>query len=416
MTGRLSLRLSVFAAFAVALLALAAWSPAARALNGRFLVDGGAEYARSLRVTAADAGWTPFFRPGVVVWDGGSIIAGHGADPGYEFPVQTLAVVPKACQSLVSSTGSAKIADMLADAPFEVDVHYNPYADLNVCVVLAGGGDFRLGASAASIYSSLRSYCEQRRAVGFRVVVLSVLPSNRPQTFEATRLAYNTMLRAQWPKFADGLVDVAADPRIGDFGDELDTQFYLTDQLHLTNAGNAVMAAVAAPVLRGMPWFSSRVELRLRDAAGEWGAWRPWIARSSLWLEDFQGEHVVEAEYRLNGGQPVAVADTIFLDTQRPAPRTLQNIVVRRGKKMGLRYELDDAEPCGPTGIATIQIKTGSGHVVKTIVCRDVPVNQPQAIVMRCTLPKGAYRWVIRARDTAGNPEGVPGRGLLTVR
>jgi hypothetical protein len=416
MTGRLSLRLGALAVLAVGLFALAVWPAAARALNPRFLVDGGAEYTRGTRVSAGDSGWTPFFRPGVVVWDGGSIVAGHGADPGWEYPVQTLAVVPRACQSFVSSTASAKIADMLADAPYEVDVHYNPNADLNVCVVLAGGGDFRMGASAASIYRALRDYCEQRQAAGFRVVVLSVLPSNRPETFEATRLAYNTMLRTGWSQFADGLADLAGDPRIGDFGDELDGQFYLTDQLHLTNAGNAVMAAVTAPVLGELPWYSTRVEVRLRDAAGEWSDWRPWSAQSSVWLEDYQGEHVVEIEYRVDGGAPVAAADAIFRDTVRPAARALRDSIARRGRKVALRYQVDDLEPCGPTSTVTIQVKTASGYTLKTWVRRAVPVNEPQAHVFTCWLPRGSYRWSVRARDTAGNADTGPGKGVLRVR
>ena len=124
--------------------------------------------------------------------------------------------------------------------------------------------------------------------------------------------------------FADGLVDIAADPRIGDTGDELDGQFYLSDQLHLTNAGNAVMASVAAPVLCAQPWTSARCELRLRDAAGEWGAWRPWAAQTTLWLDDYQGEHVVEAEYRLDGGPAVPASDSVFVDSVRPEPRVLR--------------------------------------------------------------------------------------------
>lgn len=416
MNGHLSLRLGVLAVIVAGLCALAAWPPAARALDHRFLVDRGAEYTRGPRVTVGDAGWTPFFRPAVVVWDGGSIVAGHGADTGYEYPVQTLALVPRACQSFVSSAPSARIADMLADAPAEVDARYDPYADLNVCLVLAGGGDFRRDASAASIYSSLRDYCQQRRAAGFRVVVLSVLPSNRPETFEATRLAYNAMVRATWREFADGLADLAGDSRIGDLGDESDRQFYLSDQLHLTNAGNAVMAAVTAPVLDGLPWLSARASMRLRDAAGDWSDWRPWRAQSSVWLGDYQGEHVVEAEYRLDGGEPVAASDTIFLDTLRPTARALRNAIVRRGKKVALRYRVDDTEPCGPTSTVTIQLKTRSGHTLKTWVRRGVAVNEPQALVFTCRLRRGAYRWVVRARDTAGNPDTGAGKGLLRVR
>jgi hypothetical protein len=404
------------AALAVALCALAAWAPAARALEPVFLVNAGETYTRGMRVTVGDAGWTPFFNPGVVVWDGGSIVAGHGADPDFRFPIQTLSLVSRACQSFISSSPGARVADMIEDGPLEVDAHFDPEADLNVCVVLAGGSDFRAGITAASVYESLQAYCEQRHAAGFRVLVLTVLPCHRTETFEVTRLAFNAMVRDGWHEFADGLVDLGADARIGDAGDEYDTQFYLTDQLHLTNAGNAVMAGLTAPVLNDQPWLSVRCELRVRDAAGDWGEWRPWSAMTSLWLGEYQGEHVIEAEYRVDGEAPVAVSDTIFLDTVRPETRVLRNAVVRRGKTAVLRYRVDDAQPCGPTSMVVLTLETRSRRVLRTFVHGKVPIGRPMTQSFTCTLPKGSYRWSVQARDTSGNRASVPDEGKLTVR
>ena len=366
-------------------------------------------------MTAGDEGWTPFFRPAVVVWDGGSIISGHGADPGYEFPTQTLAVLPHVCRSYVSATGGAVIADMLADAPVEVDARYRADADLDLCVVLAGGGDFRKGLTAAEVYQSLKTYCRGRRAAGFRVVVLSVLPFSAPVTFEATRLAYNTLLRDTWPQFADGLADIASDPRIGDAGDNLDRQFYGSDGLHLSNAGYAVMAGVTAPVLDAQPWLSARCELRLREADGEWGDWRPYAAATTIELPEGEGPRLIQAEYRLGGGAPVGVADEIFVDTVRPAPRALRDVVARRGRMVRLPFRVDDEQPCGPTCTAMVQVTTPGGRVLRTFVRRLVPVGRA-ASVRFSGLGRGAYRYVVTARDTAGNPQSVAGSARLVVR
>lgn len=415
MSDRWPLRIVVLMALVVSLCVLGAWAPAAHALSRRFVLNDGDAYTRFVRVRAGDSGWSPFFRPGVVVWDGGSIIAGHGADQGFEFPGQTLAMVPRVVQSYVSSSPSAKIADMLAEAPLEVDARYDAEADLNVCVVLAGGGDFHVGATAASVYKALRTYCLQRRAAGFSVVVVSVLPSSRPETFAAARMAYNAMLRSGWDDFADGFADVAADRRIGDDGDQLDRQFYLSDELHLTNAGNAVMAAVTAPVLCDLPWRSADCEMRVRDVPGSWSEWRPYVAQSNVWLDDTQGEHLVQAEYR-SGGETVSTSDTIFLDTVRPTPRVRRNAAVRRGGRAALRYQVDDAEPCGPTSTVTIQLRTTSGRVLRSWVQRLVPVNEPAAVSFACRLPRGSYRWTVRARDTAGNADAGAAVGRLTVR
>ncbi len=407
-------RTAAVAALALAVVALTAASPAF-ALTPRFAVNGGAAYARGLRATVGDAGWSPFFRPGVVVWDGGSIIAGHGADRGYEFPVQTLAVVPRVCRSYVSYASGARIADMLAEAPAEVDARYDARADLNLCLLLAGGGDFRAGVSAAAEYAAVRTYCLERRAAGFRVVVLTVLPTDRSETFDVARLAYNAMVRDNWPEFADGLADIAADPRIGDSGDELDRQFYKADARHPNNAGNAVMAAVTAPVVAAQPWVSARCELRLRDLPGEWSAWRPYAAATTLQLGDYQGVHQVEAEYRLDGGVPVATSDAIFVDTVRPVSRGLRDVVVRRGRTAVLRYRVADADPCGPTATVVVNVTTARGGVVKTFF-RRVPVGAARTIAFTCTLPKGSYRYVVRARDAARNPELVAASARLTVR
>ena len=400
----------------MALLAGLALAPVAGALVARFQVDDGAAYSRGLRVTAGDHGWSPFFSPAVVVWDGGSIIVGHGADPGYEFPTQTLALVPRVCRSYLSYDPGATIADMLAEGPGEVDARHQTAADLNLCVVQAGGGDFRDGAAAADVYVALKSYCAARRAAGFRVVVLTILPASDPVTFEATRLAFNGMVRGSWKTFADGLVDIAADPRIGDPGDNLDRQFYTQDALHPNDAGNAVMASVAAPVLQEQPWLSARCELRIRDGAGEWGDWRPYAALSTLWLTPAEGVHVVQAEYRLDGGTPVAATADIFVDTVRPTPVALKGVVVRRGQVARLPFRVDDAQPCGPTCTAVVTVTTRGGRVLRTFVCRRVPIGRAAAVTLTGGLARGRYRFVVAARDTAGNPQSVTGSASLTVR
>lgn len=403
-------------ALSLVLLAAAVLAPAAGALTAQFVVNDGDTYTHSSRVVAGDGGRSPFFSPAVVVWDGGSIIAGQGAAAGFEFPAQTLALVPRVCRSYVSYAGRARIADMLTEAPLEVDARYRATADLNVCVAQAGGGDFRVGALAADVYASLRSYCERRRAVGFRVVVLTLLPSSTPVTFEAARLAFNTMVRDTWQEFADGLADIAADGRIGDTGDNLDRQFYALDARHPTSAGNAVMASVAAPVLGGLPWSSARCEMRLRDVAGEWGDWHPYTASRTLTLAGGDGRHLVEAEYRLDGGEPVRASDTIFVDTVRPTATALRDVVARRYRRTVLRYRVDDLAPCGPTATAIVSVKTTHGRVLKRYVRYGVPLGEALSVAFTCRLPKGSYRYVVTARDAAGNAQSAAGSARLTVR
>jgi len=398
------------------LLSAAALPPAANALGSKFSINDGAAYSRYSRVTVGDGGWSPFFEPGVVVWDGGSIIAGHGADPGYEFPAQTLGLVPRVCTSSVSATGSAVIADMIADAPREVDALHGDYADLNLCLVHAGGGDFRRNAGVDYVHGSLQEFCQGRRAAGFTVVVLTVLPSSVPATFEASRQAFNDLVRDTWPSFADGIVDIAADPRIGDPLDNLDQKFYQADALHLNNAGNAVMAGVAAPVVNALAWRSATCEMRVRDAGLAWSAWRPYVARSTWEFPVGDGPRTVEAEYRDGFGASVVVWDSIRVDTVRPTTVALKSVRVRKNKKAKLPYRVVDPQPCGPTATVVVTVTNRAGAKVKTFTRRKVPIAVAQSVSFVCRLPKGAYRYAVTARDTAGNPQSVIGSARLIVR
>ena len=87
--------------------------------------------------------------------------------------------------------------------------------------------------------------------------------------------------------------------------------------------------------------------MRLRDGAGEWGDWLPYAASKTATLTVGDGPRIVEAQYRLDGGEPVAVADEIFIDTVRPIPLALRDVVVRRGRLATLRYRVDDPAPAG---------------------------------------------------------------------
>ena len=398
------------------LLLAAALPPVAGALGSRFSINGGAAYSRSLRVTLGDGGWSPFFEPGVVVWDGGSIIGGHGLDDGLDFPTLTLSLVPRACRSYLSITSNAGIADMVAEGPTEVDARHRADADLDLCLVLAGGGDFLDGADPASVYESLKTYCAARRAAGFEVIVLTVLPRSTPSTFEAARTAYNQLLRDNWPAFADGLADIAADPRIGDALDNLDRQYYGADATHPNMAGYTVMAGVTAPVINSLTWRSATCEMRVSDDGTTWSDWRPYVAKSTWQLSGGDGTKTVQAEFRDGHGSSVVVADSIWVDTVRPTTVAMRNVSVRRGATVTLPCRVSDPAPCGPTADVVVTVTTLGGRTVKRLVRQGRAVNAPLPVRFFCSLPKGAYRFTVRAHDTAGNPQRVAGSARLTVR
>ncbi len=402
------------------LVALLSVLPAtAGALESRFRIDDGARYTRSLWVKLGDDGYTPFFEPGVVAWQGGSIMAGRGATAGYKFSEQTLALVPRACQSYLSVEGNARIAELLERAPAAVDQRFRRNADLNVSLVLAGGGDFYHGADPTTVYAGLKEYCALRRAAGFKVIVLTVLPRKLWPAFEAARTAYNQLLRQTWPEFADGLADIAADPRIGDQFDNLDLRYYRADATHPNNAGCAVMASVTAPVLSTLSWQSRSCEMRVRDAGSAWSSWRPYADATSWELPAGDGVKTVVVEYRQAGGTPVAVSDSIELDTAPPTTVAPRRVVVRRGATATFAYSVIDPAPCGPlAGEVKIVVTSPAHRVVATLKRVGQPVNA--ALSASFTVPRtwrrGAYSFEVLANDNAGNPQAVTGANTLVVK
>ena len=168
---------------------------------------------RSPLVTVGDRGRTPFTRPGVIAWDGGSVMGSFGIDVHKMFAQKTQALLGRPAALYVSATPGADVADMIAEAPAEVDTHFDPVSDANVCVVQGGASDLKDGPEVVgAVFDALKAYCAGRRAAGFQVAVLTLLPRSDIPYFNEARNSFNALVREQWPDFADALVDVAADP------------------------------------------------------------------------------------------------------------------------------------------------------------------------------------------------------------
>ena len=109
---------------------------------------------------------------------------------------------------------------------------------------------------------------------------------------------------------------------------------------------------------------------------------------------------------------PVVVAKTT-LDTTAPVPLAPNKATVVRGSKATLKYRVDD--DLAPKATVTIRIKNAGGTTVKTLHPGKVATGKPHSTSFTCLLAKGAYRFVVSARDLAGNG-GVPASNTLTVR
>lgn len=183
---------------------------------------------------------------------------GFGLTATEEYPSQLQLLLP---QTFVVNSGrwGATIVSLPA-----VDQFYTAGATL---IVFVGTNDLSGGKSAAATFDELAAYCAARRKVGWKVFVGTTLPrvsgppTKVPVDFEAQRRALNEKIRASFAESTGEsddertdertvrIVDFAADPRIGETGDEKDTTYFSKDEVHTTAAGARVLAEIAFQAL-----------------------------------------------------------------------------------------------------------------------------------------------------------------------
>jgi len=189
-----------------------------------------------------------------VVFDGDSLTAGFMLPAAESYPAQLMATLPPSITWVNVAVSGQIWPQLLADAGTDVDDRYDDRRADNVVVVWAAANDLATGFPAQEILDNARRYCEERRQRGFRVIVLTMYPLQPKDVdaeYDQVRREYNELLRAGWPEFAEGLVDVAADDRLGDDSGPERAAYFL-DLVHLTAAGYGVVADCVRPVLVGL--------------------------------------------------------------------------------------------------------------------------------------------------------------------
>lgn len=145
--------------------------------------------------------------------------------------------------------GGETLARMKLEAPTQVDPHANGTDP--VLVLWAGTNDLYEGATASSTLALMASYAEERRVAGWaNLVVATCLPRTAPKQapdYESERQWLNDGIRAA--SWYDALVDVGADARIGQHGNQLDPTYYGGDGTHLNEAGRRVVADLVLAAL-----------------------------------------------------------------------------------------------------------------------------------------------------------------------
>lgn len=124
-----------------------------------------------------------------------------------------------------------------------------------VCSALIGAND--LGAYTPAAYAAeLATYCDNRRAAGWQMVVCTVLPSNAWDSsiggpaFESIRQALNAILRT-WPGVHCSAVADFAQTAVGLPGAQNNLTYYL-DGLHPTPAAHTILEPVMRAIVNSL--------------------------------------------------------------------------------------------------------------------------------------------------------------------
>lgn len=188
---------------------------------------------------------------GVVVVDGNSM-----SDPvfndGLAWPeLLRDAMQPSALVFRNVAKASAKMRTLVDSAKSRVD----PFLALEgVHVVILWEGINDLDAepyiSMDSAFKNVSNYATARRALGWKVIHVSVVP--HPGVNELRndrRLQMNAWLRANWRQHGDGFVDLDADPIMGWADSATTAPYFRRDRLHPSPKGHIRIAGLVRPEL-----------------------------------------------------------------------------------------------------------------------------------------------------------------------
>ncbi len=186
-------------------------------------------------------------QPDVYVADGDSLTQGIATQYLQSYPWHMERLLPRSA-AIYDAAWAAKTLGGPGGLASRYDAFtaklFNPRARRNVISLFGGTNDLQNGCDDRELVRLVQQYAAAARKSGFKVVVATVIPrATFNPKMEGFRIAANAALRARWKEFADGLVDLAANPAFSDPRGAGSADIYAEDGVHLTDFGTQIVAA-----------------------------------------------------------------------------------------------------------------------------------------------------------------------------
>jgi lysophospholipase L1-like esterase len=150
------------------------------------------------------------------------------------------------------------LTDIATNRNLLLDPGYRATATRSAVIIFAGTNDVSTGVPAATTSGEMRDFCTTSHAQGWKCLVGTMISRNGQDT---AKNALNAYFRQYWQLYADGLVDLAANPVMGADGAYASSTWFQGDGIHPTTMGqyNALtyMFQVATNRLYGPNDFST---------------------------------------------------------------------------------------------------------------------------------------------------------------
>lgn len=202
-------------------------------------------------------------RPNIVC-DGDSLTVGEvvsavSDEQSWPWQLQGYLDVPCDIQNLGISGRTTE--QMLTQFAGRASALYSPQSPKNIAVLFPGSNDLGNGGpvSAATLYTRVAALVAAYKSAGFTVVLLTVLPRTYgpdPPDFESKRQQYRALVVPGLggdKAGADYLLDIGADPILGDAATPLNSTYFNADHVHLTATSNTIIASrLASEILNNL--------------------------------------------------------------------------------------------------------------------------------------------------------------------